>query len=69
MAGKHSWSYDATTLTLVLPLRVAVSTTPRSEIALTFQLVDSSNCPFLSSSLLSPDASLLAFSHGQLDSL
>ncbi len=62
MAGKNSWSYDATTLALIIHLRVAVSTTPSSEIALTIQLVDSSNCSFLSSSLLSPLASLLAFS-------
>ncbi len=30
MAGTNSWSYDAATLTLLIHLRVAVSTTPGS---------------------------------------
>ncbi len=51
MAGKNSWSYDATTFTLVIHLRVAVSTTPGSKIALTVQLVDPPNCEYLSKSV------------------
>ncbi len=70
MAGSNSWSYDATTLTLIIHLRVAVPTTPGNKIALLIQLVDSPNCEYLSKPVGFPLRLSRAQSlKGQLDSL
>jgi len=47
VAGQNTWSYDATTLTLVIHLRVPVPTSAGNKVHVVVQLTDSPNCPYL----------------------
>jgi hypothetical protein len=47
VAGKNTWSYDASTLTLIIHLRVPVATAAGDKVQVQVQFLHSPNCPYL----------------------